>query len=800
MTWSLLYEGVKPEGESLREALCTLGNGYFATRGAWSESEDDGVHYPGTYLAGGYNRLTTEIAGRNIENEDLVNMPNWLPLTFRIDDGPWLKPGALKLLRHNVELDMQNGVLIRTVGAEDDEGRRTTLKERRIVSMANLHLAALETTITAENWSGTLEVCSALDGRVINNGVDRYKNLSSKHLEPLVADRSDHNCLFLKVQTNQSELRIAEAARTRAFKNDEILSPRHKTVKEKAYVADHMKIEITEGESVRVEKVVALYTSRDNGISECGHDAKKSVARAADFAGLFEEHKLAWEDIWHNFDIEVGLKDPDDTVHTQRILRLHTFHLVQTSSWNSTDLDVGIPARGLHGEAYRGHVFWDELFIFPVLNYRMPQITRSMLMYRYRRLNAARTAARREGYHGAMYPWQSGSSGREESQRLHLNPKSGRWIPDNSRIQRHVNIAIVYDICSYMNVTGDLEFMCFFGAEMLFEIARFWASIAVFNEDRGRYEIRGVMGPDEYHDAYPDSDKKGLNNNAYTNVMVGWLMREALRALDRLPGDTIVALRKKLDLNKDELSRWEEMSRKMYVPFHEGDIISQFEGYEELEEFDWEGYRKKYGDIQRLDRILESEGDTPNRYKLSKQADVLMLFYLFSAEQLGEIFGKLGYELKPDSIPRNIDYYAKRTSHGSTLSRIVHSWVLARRDRPRSWRLFKEALESDVSDVQGGTTPEGIHLGAMAGTVDLAQRGYVGLVMHRNVLWLNPSLPDEMTSLKMCIRYRGHMLHLVIDHKEIEATAGRTGARSMEIGVIDKVYEIEPGQTRTFKL
>jgi alpha,alpha-trehalase len=751
-------------------------------------------------LAGGSNRLPTALAGRKIENEDLVNMPNWLPLTYRINDGPWFKPGALKLLRHSVELDMENGVLVRTVGAEDDKGRRTTLKERRIVSMANLHLAALETTITAENWSGTLEICAALDGRVINNGVDRYKNLSSKHLEPLVADTFDHNCLFLKVQTNQSELRIAEAARIRAFKNDESLSPSHKTVKDGCYVADHMKIEMTEGESVRVEKVIALYTSRDNGISECGHDAKKAVARAADFAGLFDEHKLAWEDIWQNFDIEVRLTDPDDTVHTQRILRLHTFHLVQTSSWNSTDLDVGIPARGLHGEAYRGHVFWDELFIFPVLNYRMPQITRSMLMYRYRRLNAARAAARREGHRGAMFPWQSGSSGREESQRLHLNPKSGRWIPDNSRIQRHVNIAIVYDICSYMNVTGDLEFMCFFGAEMLFEIARFWASIAVFNKDRGRYEIRGVMGPDEYHDAYPDSDKKGLNNNAYTNVMVGWLMREALRALDKLPGDTIVALRKKLDLNKDELSRWEEMSRKMYVPFHEGDIISQFEGYDELEEFDWEGYRKKYGDIQRLDRILESEGDTPNRYKLSKQADVLMLFYLFSAEQLGEIFGKLGYELKPDSIPKNIDYYAKRTSHGSTLSRIVHSWVLARRDRPRSWRLFKEALESDFSDVQGGTTPEGIHLGAMAGTVDLAQRGYVGLVMHRNVLWLNPSLPDEMTSLKMCIRYRGHMLHLVIDHKEIEATAGRTGAKAMEIGILDKVYKIDPGQTNRFKL
>jgi alpha,alpha-trehalase len=421
-------------------------------------------------------------------------------------------------------------------------------------------------------------------------------------------------------------------------------------------------------------------------------------------------------------------------------------------------------------------------------------------MYRYRRLDRARESAREEGYHGAMYPWQSGSNGREESQRLHLNPKSGRWIPDNSRVQRHVNIAIAYDISRYYHATGDLEFMCFFGAEMLFEIARFWASLAKYNEEKGSYEILGVMGPDEYHDAYPGSDDPGINNNAYTNVMVSWLMHNALVMLDTLPGDRIVALRERLELSTDELRRWADMSRKMYVPFHEDGIISQFEGYGDLEEFDWEGYRKKYGDIQRLDRILESEGDTPNRYKLSKQADVLMLFYLLAAEELEEIFSRLGYQFDHDTIPKNVEYYSQRTSHGSTLSRIVHSWVLARRDRPRSWEFFKVALDSDFTDIQGGTTPEGIHLGAMAGTVDLAQRGYAGLVMHRDVLWLNPSLPEKLKRLKMCIRYRGHTLDLDINREKIKATAHRTGAGATKIGIVDKVFRIKPGQTREFML
>jgi alpha,alpha-trehalase len=300
-----------------------------------------------------------------------------------------------------------------------------------------------------------------------------------------------------------------------------------------------------------------------------------------------------------------------------------------------------------------------------------------------------------------MYPGQSGSNGREETQQVHLNPQSGRWLPDNSHRQRHVNAAIAYNIWQYYQVTGDVQFMAFFGAEMLIEIARFWACVASYNEEIDRYEIRGVMGPDEYHDGYPDREEPGLNNNAYTNLMAAWVLWRALEIFYALPYDKRDELCEKLVVRPDEIEHWEDISRKMTVCFHDDGIISQFEGYEKLEEFDWEGYREKYGDIHRLDRILEAEGDSPNRYKLSKQADVLMLFYLFSAEELEELFERLGYELDHSMIPRNIDYYDARTSHGSTLSRVVSSWLLARENRPGSWDLFVDALESDVADIQG---------------------------------------------------------------------------------------------------
>jgi alpha,alpha-trehalase len=800
--WSFVYEGFDPGEEKLREALCTLGNGYFASRGAAPEAASDDVHYPGTYLAGGYNRLKTKIAGRVVENEDLVNTPNWLFLTFRVEGGPWFDLKAVKILSYRQELDLKIGVLHRSVHFEDAQGRQTRVESRRLVHMARAHLAALETTWTAVNWEGRLEVRSALDGTVVNGGVDRYKDLNSRHLEPLETGEISGEAVFLKVRTSQSGLTLAQAARTRPFQKGRALSPEREVVQKPGYIGHQFALELDRGGEVWVEKIVALYTSRDHGISECGLEACQAVERAASFDDLIRSQTQVYNHLWRRFDVEFQGKESQEEEATGLILHLYMFHLLQTISVNTMamGLDVGIPSRGWHGEAYRGHIFWDELFIFPIFNLRLPEITRAVLMYRYRRLDEARLAARKAGYRGAMYPWQSGSNGREESQEVHLNPNSGRWIPDNTRLQRHVNAAIAYNIWQYFQVTNDMEFMLFYGAEMLLEIARFWSSIATYNPELERYEILRIMGPDEYHDRYPDSDRPGLNNNAYTNIMAVWVLSRALQLLDLLPEDRLKEFCQDLDLQQEEFDHWRDITRKMRVVFHGDGIISQFEGYDRLEEFDWEGYREKYGDIQRLDRVLEAEGDTPNRYKASKQADVLMLFYLFSSETLAEIFEELGYPFKYETIPNNIDYYLKRTSHGSTLSRMVHSWVLARSDRARSWKLFREALQSDVSDIQGGTTPEGIHLGAMAGTLDILKRGYMGIEPRGDILYLNPSLPEALARLGMQVRYRGHSLQLIMTPEKFKISTLRKAEGSIQIGFKDQVFELNPLETKEIAL
>ncbi|MFP3879826.1 MAG: trehalose-phosphatase, partial [Dehalococcoidia bacterium] len=671
--WVMSYDDFDPKQEKLREALCTLGNGYFATRGAAPESTADDIHYPGTYVTGCYNRLKTDIAGQTIENESLVNLPNWLPIKLRFQNGDWFDVDKVNLLEYSQQLDVRQGVLSRLLRFVDKSGRRTRIFQRRFVNMDHYHPAGLETTIVAENWTGRIWICSALDGRVTNNGVERYKQLNSQHLSPIETLSIGDEMIYLQTETNQSHIRVAEAARTRLFRDEEQIPVQPKVIEEPAYIAHEFSVDLEEAKAITIEKVIALYVSTDPAISESGIQAQKQIKRALGFDELLERHVLRWGHIWRR--CRIAIKDSE---RVALVLHLHIFHLLQTVSPHTIDRDAGVPPRGLHGEAYRGHILWDELFIFPFLNIRIPDITRALLMYRYRRLGEARWAAKQAGFDGAMYPWQSGSDGREESQELHLNPRSGHWIPDNSQMQRHINIAVAYNVWHYYQVSEDINFLSFYGAEMLVEIARFWASISRYNRSLDRYEIHHVMGPDEFHDGYPNADAPGLNNNAYTNIMVVWALCRALEAIELLPDMRRQILMEKLALKPEELEHWEDISRKMRVVFHDDGIITQFEGYDQLEEFDWEGYQEKYGDIHRLDRILEAEGDTPNRYKLSKQADVLMLFYLLSADELGELFRRLGYAFEYETIPKNIEYYLKRTAHGSTLSRVVHAWVLAR--------------------------------------------------------------------------------------------------------------------------
>ena len=794
--WALRYKDVAPQREGLREALCTLGNGYFATRGAVPESRADGVHYPGTYLAGCFNQLRTEVAGRAVENESLVNAPNWLPLTFAVGGGAWLGRGDTDVLSDRQDLDLRHGVLTRWLRVRDDLGHRTLVIQRRFVHMGAAHLGALETTIVAENWSGRLEVRSEIDGTVTNSGVPRYRELASGHLVPGHACALPPDGMLLVVETSQSHIRIAEAVRTRVFHDGMRVRANATVSPQPGRIGQQFQISVAEREKVVIEKTVAITTSRDRAVSDAGIAAAWWLEMAGSFGELLAQHTMAWAHLWERFQIRLA-GGKDDLVLP--LLRLHAFHLLQTVGPNTVDLDAGVPARGLHGEAYRGHVFWDELFVLPVLNLRLPQLSRSLMAYRYHRLPAARRAAIQAGYTGAMFPWQSGSDGSEQSALLHLNPQSGRWLPDTTYLQRHVGIAIAYNVWQYYQATGDRGFLADQGAEIILEIGRFFASMAAFDRELDRYVIRGVVGPDEFHTGYPDSAHAGIDNNAYTNVMTSWLLLHAIKVLDILPAHRREELTGRLGITAAERQRWEHISRRIYVPFHGHGIISQFEGYDNLKELHWEAYRHRYGDIRRLDRILEAEADSPNSYKASKQADVLMLFYLLSADELTALLHRLGYDWSPRQISATIDYYLARTSDGSTLSTLVHAWVLARVHREHTLEQFIEALRTDVADIQGGTTAEGIHLAAMAGTIDVLQRCFAGIETRDDVLWLDPFWPQSLGILELPILYRGHVITLTVAGHTALVHSAPGNLPPVRVGCGGQVRQISPGQTLGFQ-
>ena len=792
----LAYDGFDPEAEGLREALTSTGNGYLCVRGAAEWEDADGVHYPGTYAHGGYNRETTILGGLPVLNEDLVNLPNWLVLQLRTEGGDVIRLADVDLLGYRHELDIRFATVSRYLSFRDHEGHETTLHSRRFVSMADPHHGGIEWTLVPQNWSGRVEVVTAIDGRVSNAGVARYRQLEGRHLNPVAPRTLGPEVIALKAETRQSNLYISQAARTRVFRGDRPVQVERRLYQMEDYIQQVLAFDVRQGEPIRVEKLVTFFTSRDPAVSDTLVKAATSVARHTDFGASFERHAAAWEELWRVCDVRVSGEES-----VQLLLRLHTAHVLQVCSRNTADLDAGLPARGLNGEAYRGHVFWDELYAFPFFNIRLPEVTRGLLMYRYRRVGEARAAAREEGFRGAMFPWQSGSDGTEETQRVHLNPVSDRWEPDLSRNQRHVNAAIFWNIWQYFQTTHDQAFLRDYGAEMMLSITRFWASIAHFNTERERYEIHGVMGPDEFHDKYPDAPRGGLRNNAYTNVMVAWLCDIADKLLALLPASRAEELRERFGIGDDELAVWRDMSRRMFVPFHDDGIISQFEGYEDLEELDWDAYRAKYGNIQRLDRILRAEGRDPNLYKVTKQADTVMLFFLFRDEELREVFGRLGYAYDAGTISRNVTYYDRRTSHGSTLSFVTHAGVLAAIDPESSWERFLVALRSDAEDIQGGTTKEGIHMGVMAGTLDLVQRSYAGTYISDGVLCFDPRLPNRLASLSFSMQFRETPIQLTLTRDRLTlALHAEGGSRSVKVAVRGDVRKLSVGDRTVFEL
>ena len=766
--WNITYHTYEPNKERTREALMSVGNGYSGTRGAMDEMDANAINYPGTYIAGLYNRLSTPIAGKDIWNEDFVNAPNWLPVTFKINDGEWFDINNTEIISIERKLDFKTGLLTRSLKVRDKKGNESLVESKRFTSMSAVHLSALQYSIKPLNYRGNITIKTGINGAIINDGVERYKSLNQQHLKPIKQGASGDR-QFVVVETTQSGIQVAEAADHYFFENGISSGVELYHSVSPAAVYSSASFDVEKDTTVTLVKKVDIYTSKHDDVSDPLQSAISELDKTTDsFDILLNKSAVAWKAIWTKIDMQIT-----GDRFSQKLLRLHLYHLIVSMSPHNSAIDASITARGLHGEAYRGHIFWDELFILPLYDINLPEVAKSMLMYRYRRLAKAKEYAKENGFSGAMFPWQSGSDGSEETQIIHLNPLNGQWDTDHSSLQRHVSLAVAFDIWQYYQVTDDLDFMKEYGTEMFLEICRFWASKCHWNESRQRYDLTKVMGPDEFHESYPGSHEGGLNNNAYTNIMVAWAFRKAALILKSY-GNTGFNEFEKLDFKKEELDLWNKIAGKLFLDINPDGIIAQYEGYFDLKELDWDFYKKKYGNIYRMDRILKAEGLTPDEFKVAKQADMLMTFYNLEKSEVDSLLSGLGYKLPADYLQRNLEYYFGRTSHGSTLSRIVHARLASiAGNRKMSWQLYADALASDFVDIQGGTTAEGIHAGVMAGTIVIALSTFAGISFNKEYLAIDPCLPVAWESMRFGLTYRGTHFTITITSKQLKVVANK---------------------------
>ncbi|MFH1413396.1 MAG: glycosyl hydrolase family 65 protein [Candidatus Omnitrophota bacterium] len=492
----------------------------------------------------------------------------------------------------------------------------------------------------------------------------------------------------------------------------------------------------------------------------------------AGFKPLLHEHVKAWDNLWDTAEVSIW-GDPE----IEKNFRFNIYHMLICAPQYNGSSSIG--AKAMTGEGYRGHVFWDtEIFLFPFYLYTFPEAARNMLLYRYKRLDAARNMAKENGYKGAMFPWESADSGRDETPDR-ARDLDGKVIKIHTgQMEHHITADIAYAFYHYYNVTQDEKFLKDYGYEVLFETARFWASRVEYNKRERKFEIKCVIGPDEFH--------IDVNNNAFTNMMAKWNLITAHKFFQKLKKTDPIIYKKltaELGLTAKEVVSWRAIAAHICMNVSKQRIIEQFDGY----------FKKRYIKINDWDEHhlpIVSEKLTPRDYaktQFVKQADVIMLLYLLS-----EVFNA-------KTKKRNYEYYISRTLHKSSLSLPMHALVaIDVGDRSRAYRFFHTALRTDISNIHDNTA-DGIHAACIGGVWQVLINGIVGLKIKKDILSLDPKLPREWRKLIFSLNYRHNLIHLEINNERIKIKLVPKNKKKLKINIFGKLHDLSGNRTFTFQ-
>ena len=734
-SWLLIEEGFSLAREHEVESRFSVANGYVGTRGSLDEGSS--LSAPATYLAGVF-----DIGADWADIPELALAPDWTGLTINVE-GNELSLEAGEALDHRRMLDLRQGIVWREWRHRDPDGRVTRLRFLRLASLADRHALVQSLTLVPENYSATLQIETRLE-QPSRHDPSPEDLRESPVLLPAGTATDGSEILLWRTGVTNVFVAIAGVSKLREENGDAI----ERTAKiSRGRLVERWEWEAQFGTTYCLDRLVTMHTSRNGAAPD-----EAAVAHLRQFAGDWQErlataHVRAWRARLQAADVEVE-GDPE----AQRALRFASYHMI--SAANPEDPLVSVGARALTGEAYKGHVFWDtEIFLLPFYTFTWPEAARALLMYRFHTLPAAREKARRMGYEGALFAWESAGTGEEVTPSSAVTPEGEVVRILTGEQEHHISADVAYAVWQYWEATSDDDFLREAGAEIVLETARFWASRGQEETD-GRYHIRLVIGPDEYHE--------GVDDNAFTNGMAQWNLErgaEVAQIMAKRWPERWRDLAERLDLRDEEIRRWHELAQVVYLGRDsETGLIEQFQGYFDLEDIDLDAYP---GRNVPMDVVLGRE--RTQRSQVLKQADVVLLLYL------------QWDRLAPRVRDVNFRYYEPRTGHGSSLSPATHALVAARLgDMEMAQQFFRQAGRIDL-DNNMGNAAGGVHMAALGGLWQAAAFGFGGARWGPDGLTLDPHLPANWHRLAFTLTWRESRLRIEVEAEPMTVTVSLEG-------------------------
>ncbi|HET6933877.1 MAG TPA: glycosyl hydrolase family 65 protein [Candidatus Angelobacter sp.] len=748
--WLLTEEGFTLAREHEVESLLAISNGYIGNRASLAEGSP--LSSPATFAAGVFTK--PRIPGAVPQ---LLTLPDWTGVRLWVEGHP-LGMQEGQVLEHRRILNMLHGVLWREWRHRDPNGRETHLLSFRLASLADRHLLLQFISLTPQNYAGTVRLESSIE---LPPGVDPC--VPSDWKTRTSAERP--NVLPLGFRTpGDGKYTLAFAVAGQLLGSKTTNAKREITLEERRIV-ETFEATAEPGAECHLLRVVSVFTSRDTTDLPHGAVGHANSVFASGFSRPSSVHASRWRARWDASDIQV---EGDDGL--QRALRFSAYHLIGAA--NPDDPHVSIGARALTGEAYKGHVFWDtEIYMLPFYIHTHPPSARALLTYRYHTLAAARDKARAAGFGGAMYPWESADTGEETTPRAIISP-SGEVIEVlNGEMEIHITADIAFAIWQYWQATEDDEFLRQFGAEIMLETARFWASRGALESD-GAYHIRHVIGPDEYHE--------NVDDNVYTNLMAAWNLRHGVQTArilrERWP-ETWRELSGRLGISHEELLTWLKLAEATFTAFNpETALFEQFTGYFQKEPIDLKSYEPRSAAMD----VILGHGRI-QQTNVVKQADVVMATYLLWDDMPAKVRSA------------NFHYYEPRTGHGSSLSPAMHALVAARLgEMSVASRYLRQASEIDLSNNMGNAAG-GVHAAAMGGLWQAMVFGFAGVQPRGDSVAFTPNLLSQWQRLAFPFQWRNRLLHVSIDSGGIRV-ALRAG-KSIKLRFGDGMeFDAEPGR------